>query len=253
MGVVPRTEATAARHPVAVSKPSALRVLDTFSCVGCHATGLHRAGPFETVAFVERNPRRLAVLARHFPDVPRHDDIRTFAGVKSDIIIGGPPCQQTSVAAAITGKRSGASLWSDMLRVGLSSGVQWFVVEQPPGNAAWEAQVSHDLAGAGFHVARLEFGAGDLGAPYIRRRVFLLACASLPRLALAWSEGPRAVERVKRSAADRGVWNPDQLPADVLADWRSDGLDRRERIEALGDSNPPEMAEVIGHCLARAV
>ena len=51
----------------------------------------------------------------------------------------------------------------------------------------------------------------------------------------------------------RGDWRPDSIPAFDLDTWRSeDVLDRREAIEALGDSNPPAMAEVIGHMLASA-
>jgi hypothetical protein len=35
--------------------------------------------------------------------------------------------------------------------------------------------------------------------------------------------------------------------------WRAEGVhERRERIEALGDSNPPAMAEAIGYMLAEA-
>lgn len=232
-------------------------MLDLFSCVGCHAVGLSRVGGFETVAFVEKSPFRRALLAKHFT-APIFDDVRTFNGLPADVCFGGPPCQETSVASAIHGKRSGSSLWPEMLRIGLYSKVQWYVVEQPPGHAVWEAQVCDDLSGAGFHVARLEFGACDLGAPYIRRRVFILACTDLPRLEVAWRAAPQAIERVKRAADARGTWNPDQLGA-LRVDARSAGemdrprsAERRERIEALGDSNPPEMAEVIGYCLMTA-
>jgi site-specific DNA-cytosine methylase len=235
-----------------------MMVLDLFSCVGCHAIGMARTG-HETVAMCEVNPYRRAVLERHFPEVPVHDDIRTFAGLRADVAFGGPPCQKTSVAAAIHGRRSGETYWPDMLRVGLASSVDWFVVEQPPGNAEWETNVAGDLSGAGFHVARLEFAACDIGAPFERRRVFILACTSMSRLAVAWSAGPSAIERVKRSADARGTWDPDKLLA-LRVDARSAGemdrgaqsRERRERIEALGDSNPAEMAEVIGICLAEA-
>lgn len=69
-----------------------LRVLDLFSCVGCHAVGMHRAG-HQTVQFVEFNPARSRVLAAQFPETPIHDDVRTFDGssVRADIAFGGPP------------------------------------------------------------------------------------------------------------------------------------------------------------------
>ena len=185
--------------------------LDLFSCVGCHAIGFARAG-IETVAFCEINLHRHLIIADHFPDRPIYKDVRTFdRKIPADIIIGGPPCQRTSVAAAVHGYRSGESLWPHMLRIGLDVGAEWFVVEQPPGNATWETQVGNDLSRAGRHVARLEFGCSDLGAPYLRRRVFLVACSSLPRLEIAWRAIPSAIEAVKRAADARGDWSPDQL------------------------------------------
>ena len=235
------------------------RILDLFSCIGCHAVGFHRAG-FATARFIEINPVRRAVLARHFPDVPQHDDVHTYRGRPSEagIVVGGPPCKGTSVAAAVSGNRDGRTLWPAMLRVVQDVRPEWVVVEQPAGNAGWEANVACDLTRAGYHSARLEFEARDVGAPFERRRVFILASPDGARLALAWSAGPSAIERVARSARDRGAWNPDQLSA-CRVDARSAGemersesRVRRERIQALGDSNPPEMAEVIALCIQAA-
>jgi len=230
-----------------------MRVLDVFSCVGFHALGLKRAGEFDIVALCESNERRRQELTRIHPETPIYDDIRTLPPIAADVIFGGPPCQQTSVAAAIHGKRTGVSLWPYMLSAGLNAGCEWFVVEQPPGNAAWEASVYRQLSYACRHVARFEFGAEDVGAPYPRRRVYLIACTSLPRLEIAWAAGPSAIERVKRAADARGDWHPDTIPTFNLATWRSEDVhERRETIEALGDSNPPAMAEVIGHMLMAA-
>lgn len=64
----------------------------------------------------------------------------------------------------------------------INADVEWFVVEQPPGNKDWETQVTDQLSRAGYHVARFVFDAEDIGAPYPRRRVYLIACTSLSRL-----------------------------------------------------------------------
>jgi site-specific DNA-cytosine methylase len=56
-----------------------MRVGSSFSGVGGLDLGLQRAG--HGVAFqVESDPYRRAVLASHWPDVPRYDDMRTFDG-----------------------------------------------------------------------------------------------------------------------------------------------------------------------------
>jgi len=237
-----------------------MKSLDLFSCIGCHAIGFVRAG-IETVAFCESRPERRAEIERQFPGVEVYDDVRTvgYDVLLADIVIGGPPCQQTSVAAAITNNRTGESLWPYMLHAGLCARAEWFVVEQPPGNAVWESEVCRSLSGAGRHVAKFEFGACDVGAPYLRRRVFLVACTSLSRLEVARAALPRAIDETKRAADARGDWDPDQL-ATIPVDARSAGefdqgvasLARRQRIEALGDSNPPHMAEAIGRALQSA-
>lgn len=223
-----------------------MKVLDLFSCVGCHALGMERAG-HETVALCENNPWRITQLARNFPGIPIFDDVRTIAPPRADVCFGGPPCQETSVSAAIHGYRSGNTLFPAMLRAGELAGCKYFVVEQPPGNATWETQVSWALCSTGRHVAIFEFGAHDIGAPYIRRRRYLVAGPSLSGLALARASLPRAIDCAKRSAASRGDWNPNSIPPFGMDTWRSENVhDRRQRIEALGDSNPPAMAEVIG-------
>lgn len=238
---------------------NAITSLDLFSCLGCHAIGFERAG-IQTVAMCEIDPWRRQQLAARFPETPLHADVRSLRDFpRCDIVIGGPPCQRTSVAAAIHDHRDGASLWPYMLHIGLCAGAEWIVVEQPPGNAAWETEVACSLSSAGRHVARFEFGAGDLGAPYLRRRVFLVASPSLPRLEVARDALPRAIDSVKRAADARGDWNPDQLAA-IPVDARAAGefdqgpasRERRARIEALGDSNPPHMAEVIGRAIVEA-
>jgi site-specific DNA-cytosine methylase len=237
-----------------------MKALDLFSCIGCHAIGFDRAG-IETMAFCEARPERRAELAERFPEIDIYDDVRELGlGLPPvDIVIGGPPCQKTSVAAAIHGYRSGETLWPYMLHAGLCARAEWFVVEQPPGNPGWEMEVCASLSGAGRHVARFEFGACDVGAPYLRRRVFLVACTSLPRLEIARQSLPRAIDETKRAANARGDWNPDQLatiPVDAHAAGEFDrgpaSHARRDRIEALGDSNPPHMAEAVGRAIFAA-
>lgn len=230
--------------------------LDLFSCIGCHALGFERAG-IQTKALCEVNPWRRERLREQFPsNIEIHDDIRKLPAVKADIVFGGPPCQATSVAAAISGKRTGDSLWRYMLKTGIDAEAKWIVVEQPPGNKEWQGAVQNDLAQSGYHVAFVSFAASDIGAPYLRRRDYTLACTSLPRLEVAWQAIPSEIEYVKRTAHARADWDASIL-ATIPVDARSAGdMDRgarskyrKEAILALGDSNPPGMAEVIGRAI----
>lgn len=237
-----------------------MKALDLFACLGCHRLGLEMAGPFTTTAMVEKNPWRRGMLAKRFHETRLHDDVCTYRGQRgeADIIVGGPPCKATSVAAAVHGRRTGESLWPEMHRIANDVRPEWVVVEQPPGHAEWEANVARDLAGSGYHTARLEFEAGDVGAPYERRRVFILACADFTRLEVAWQAGSSEIERRTRAADAGGAWSPSvlrTLRVDARAAGemeRSESRLRRERIEALGDSNPPQMMAVIGRAILAA-
>jgi DNA (cytosine-5)-methyltransferase 1 len=226
--------------------------LDIFSNIGGHALGFEAAG-VQTVGFCEIDAGRRELLRASFPTVPIADDVRAYKGRPgiAQILIGGPPCKHTSVSAAITGSRTGETLWPEMLRIGDEMDTEWFVVEQPPGNAAWEAQVADGLAGIGYHSARVEFSAADLGAPHIRRRVFILAHRCLARLALAWQAVPSAIEYVAGLGVDGNPWMqgpPDTVRVDDgLPAW----VDRKAAISAIGDSNPPAAAFVIGRAIVQ--
>jgi len=98
-----------------------MKVLDLFSGIGGFSLGLERAG-FETVAFCEFDKHAQKVLKKHWPDVPIYDDVRLLDGKQFrgsvDVVCGGFPCQDLSVA----GKRKGfegerSSLYVEMLRI----------------------------------------------------------------------------------------------------------------------------------------
>src|SRR5690606_28278115 len=102
-----------------------MNVLDIFSGIGGFSLGLERAG-MKTVAFceIEEFPRK--VLAKHWPDVPIYEDVRELSrdrlesdGITGiDVICGGFPCQDISVAGkkvGISGARS--SLWAEFARL----------------------------------------------------------------------------------------------------------------------------------------
>ena len=97
-----------------------MRVLDLFSGVGGFSLGLEAAG-METVAFCEREPFCQAVLRKHWPDVPIHDDITQLDGKAYrgtvELVCGGFPCQPFSVAGKRRGAEDDRALWPEMLRV----------------------------------------------------------------------------------------------------------------------------------------
>lgn len=228
-----------------------LRLLDLFSGIGGMSLGFERAG-FQTVAFCEIDFRCRNVLAYHWPGIPCYLDARAMQSVDADVVAGGPPCQRTSVAAAIHGKRTGETLWPAMRSLIARSGASRAVVEQPPGNAAWEAEVQANLAADGFGVSRHVIAACQVGGVNPRRRVFMVADRDRERLALARQSIASSLDGFERRGFAGDHWSPDNARAVRVVDGVPGGLDRTARIRQLGNSVIPQVAEVIARGLYEA-
>jgi DNA (cytosine-5)-methyltransferase 1 len=162
---------------------SQVRVLDLFSGIGGFSLGLERAG-MTTAAFCEIEEFPRAVLAKHWPDVPIYDDVRTLTadrlardGVgRIDLVCGGYPCQPFSHA----GKRAGAAddrhLWPEMRRVIGEVRPAWVVAENVAGHVTLGLdQVLADLEADGYAGRAVVVPACAVDAPHIRRRLWIVA------------------------------------------------------------------------------
>ena len=113
-----------------------LRYLSLFSGIGGFDLGFDRAG-MVCAGQVEFDEKARAVLAKHWPDVPRLNDVREVNGDEFgsiDLICGGFPCQDVSVAgrrAGLAGERSG--LWFEFHRLIDRVRPRWAVFENVPG------------------------------------------------------------------------------------------------------------------------
>lgn len=117
--------------------PVRRRAISLFSGAGGLDLGLEQAG-WQVVAQCEIDPTARAVLARHWPDVPCHDDVTTFDGSvwrgRVDLVAGGSPCQDLSMAgrrAGLDGDRSG--LFWEQCRVADESAARWVLWENVAG------------------------------------------------------------------------------------------------------------------------
>ncbi len=162
----------------------ALTIGSLFSGIGGLELGLEHATGGRVVFQVERDAWCRDVLAKHWPDAFRYDDVCTVRGLpRVDIICGGFPCQDVSVAgkrAGFAGERS--SLWREYRRIVADVGPRFVFVENVPGlltaDDGWAfGEVLGDLAALGFDATWDVFRASDVGAPHRRERLFLLAHA----------------------------------------------------------------------------
>jgi len=163
-----------------------LKVLDIFSGIGGFSLGLQRAG-METVAFceIEEYPRK--VLAKNFPDIPCHTDVRELTGETVnklyggiDVICGGFPCQDISIARpknkhiGIKGERSG--LWSEFRRLIDEIRPKFAIVENVSALRGRGLNiVLLELAKLGYDSCYTMLDSQYFGVPQRRRRVYIVA------------------------------------------------------------------------------
>jgi DNA (cytosine-5)-methyltransferase 1 len=228
-----------------------MNFLSLFSGVGGMDLGLERAG-MRCVGQVEINPFCRRVLAKHWPDVPRFEDVRTFTkdsiSESIDLIAGGFPCQDVSQAGlriGIDGGRSG--LWSEFNRIIRDVRPRYVLVENAAGLLArGMGRVLGDLAAGGFDAEWSVLPACALGASHSRPRVFLAAHAKGERSGQLWG-----FQRASEGEARRDIpWPKDEpgIPGEV------DGIPGRvDRLVAIGNAVVPQVAEWIGRRLMQLV
>jgi DNA (cytosine-5)-methyltransferase 1 len=122
------------------------------------------------------------VLQRRFPKTELHDDVTTLHPPSADVVAGGWPCQDISIAGlrrGLAGERSG--LFFELLRVAGDAAAHTVVAENVPHLLALENGGAFDfvlasLADAGYdYIAWRTLNARQFGLPHERRRVFLVA------------------------------------------------------------------------------
>jgi DNA (cytosine-5)-methyltransferase 1 len=188
------------------------------------------------------------LLAQNFPKTVKHGDIRqtdfkVYAGA-IDVLSGGFPCKQTSIAAAISGNRNGLSgedsgLWYEYLRVAGQIQPTWVIVENPSGVKKWEKTLQEGLAGIGYTVSRLETKASYFGLPHRRQRYLYVANRNGKRLESTRRKESPTIEWCARLATYGGSWLQ-YTPGDGRG---INGIPyRMERIKAIGNAIVPDMA-----------
>jgi DNA (cytosine-5)-methyltransferase 1 len=230
-------------------------VLELFAGIGGLSLGLERAG-FAVAGQVEIDPFCRSILARHWPEVPRHDDVRTaarwWAGrPRPDVIAGGFPCQPASAAGRRLGPADPRWLWPAMAGVIAAVRPGWVVAENVPGlRTRGLAAVLADLDRLGYTAAAGTISACAVGAPHPRERLFILAHAQGTRCRAGrdhpGNPGPAPRPRTHGPGPERR----DRWPVEPRVGRVAYGLPGRvDRIRALGNAVVPAVAEHIGRLI----
>jgi len=165
-----------------------LKVLDLFSGIGGFSYASERlVGGFETTQFVEIDPYCQRVLHKNFPNVPIHDDIKTFNAKEGqfDIITAGFPCQDLSIAGRQEGIGEGtrSGLFFEVLRLARQIRPKFILFENVRNLLSHQdgetfQQILKEIAKAGFDVEWSVVSAKDVGACHKRDRLWFIAYPS---------------------------------------------------------------------------
>ena len=224
-----------------------MRELALFAGAGGGILGGRLLG-WRTVCAVELDAyARRVLLARqrdgHLEPFAIWDDVRTFDGEPwrghIDVISGGFPCQDISVAgkgAGLQGSRSG--LWREMARIVREVGPRYVFLENSPMLTSRGLDVVlGDLASMGYDARWGVLGARHVGAPHRRDRIWIAARhADAGRV--RHCAPPRKVQTRRHGVIDGGWWQTEPDVGRVAYGMAA----RIQRLRALGNGQVPAVA-----------
>ena len=162
-----------------------LKVGELFAGIGGIGLGLEMTGGFEVEWQVENNEYAQKVLAKHWPEVQRFNDVREFPPSDQnnyyvDLIAGGFPCQDISVAGkgeGLEGDRSG--LFYEVVRIAERLKPKYLLLENVAALLVrGMGDVLKELAEIGYDAEWHCIPAAAVGAPHRRDRVFIIGYAN---------------------------------------------------------------------------
>lgn len=156
-----------------------MRIGSLCSGVGALDLGLEHGLHARTVWQVEQDVYCRRVLARHWPEAERFEDVRAVGAatlLPVDAICGGFPCQPASVAGKRKAQEDPRWLWPAVADVVEELRPPLCIFENVLGlRTAGLRDVLRDLAALGFDAEWSDISAWEVGAPHIRRRIFIVA------------------------------------------------------------------------------
>ena len=239
-----------------------LTVGSLFSGIGGLELGLERAG-MQIKWQVEIEPYAKKIIAQHWPDVTRYGDVRDVGAHNLepvDLICGGFPCQDVSLATA--GKRKGlggkrSTLWSEFARLISEIRPRWVLAENVPGllsanDGEFFGTILRNLAEIGYNAEWDCIPAAAFGAPHIRYRMLIVAHPTSVGLEETRPRGmyERTEQYLHKTAGidERGQWTIEPDMGRV-----ANGIPNRvDRIKCLGNAVVPQVAEYIGRRIVEA-
>lgn len=245
-----------------------MKFIELFAGIGGFSLGFERAG-MECVGHVEINPYAQKILLKHWPDVPVLGDVRKVKGEEFgpvDLICGGFPCQDISVAGNQKGIKNGtrSSLFDEIIRLSRVLRPRYIVLENIAnllngGNGDWFEYVLGEVYKIGYDAEWEIISAAQIGANHRRERIWIVAYPKGQRL--------HKDEIYAAHSPESGIEKPEQWQQFLsinagnyyLENWErfenvicgnvNGDTNRLDRLKCLGNALVPQIAELIGNLI----
>ena len=238
-----------------------VRHLDLFSGIGGFALAAKMAGGIETVGFCEIDPWARRILAKNFPNVPIHADVKTLNPKdygRIDLITGGYPCQPFSEAGKRLGADDDRHLWPEVRRVIEGCKPRWVLCENVVGHVTLGLdQVLSDLESIGYAARATVIPACAVDARHRRERVWIVANAeSIGRNhgydGKLFGQGTEEVHAPASASGTVDWMEAGRWEDEPAMDRVAHGIpNRMDRIRGLGNAIVPQVAAEILRCIMR--
>lgn len=237
-----------------------MNYISLFAGIGGFDLGFKRAG-MKCTGQAEIDKAASALLARQFPDVKNYGDVRNVRRdtiiEPIDLVCGGFPCQDVSIAgrrAGLAGERSG--LWSEFARVIDEFEPRWVVIENVPGLLSSNrgrdfASIIQWLADRGYCVAWRVLDAQYFGLAQRRKRVFIVGSFGSGHTAHVLFE-PESLSRYSAPGREAGQDIAHALTASATASGRLDPSGETFVTGTLAASGAGLFVEWIGRRIMQA-
>ena len=234
-----------------------MKHLDLFSGYGGFTIPAQKYG-IETIGFSEIDKYACSVLNYHYPNIKNYGDItkiKTEDLPTVDIITGGSPCQDLSVAgkgAGLNGERSG--LFFYFIRLIKEKQPTYFVWENVKGalssQGGWDfARVQIEMEQAGYDVYWQVLNAKDFGVPQNRERIFAIGVRKGSGREILFEQGESGQDTIKNigNVYPSGGENGQVLDPSGISKAIKSGETNTKGNGGIGSSNSPKIIVQTGH------
>ena len=229
-----------------------------FSGIGGFEEGAERAG-IKTIWNCEYEKHNRKRLKKHWPGTKQYEDVRTMSGAEYvDIISGGFPCQDISVAGKMEGIGGVCSgLWGEMFRICRESRPKYIIAENSPAlTIRGFERVLCDLSKVGYNAEWQCISNLAFGYPHRRERIYVIAYSNEVRpqsdirkkggfdsIFKQWSSNPSngysCAQGILEIPAHSHIRNDDGF-----RDWT-------HRVGSVGNSVNPTIAHYLFDCILK--